>query len=135
MYGALLGLGNTAVIALGIAVREHGGAPAFMALLFIGSFVGVPSGMVIGAIAKRTPGWPVFARLVVIIAPAFFVVTLFGTVARFDAYIVLSFVPTIVAALYLERWTRATQPLPAAQRITNLHQRETESNAVANARW
>ena len=118
VYGAFLGLVNTAVIALGIAVREHGGSQAFTALLILGSFIGVPAGIAIGSIARRTAHSPVPARLIAIIAPAFFIVTVFGTLARFDAYIALAFLPTIAAAMILERKTRAPEVLPVAQRIT-----------------
>ncbi|HEY5948339.1 MAG TPA: hypothetical protein VIV40_22740 [Kofleriaceae bacterium] len=113
--GGFLGIFNIVIIAFGITVREHAGFAGFCAMSILGSFPAVGAGVAIGAIANRTPHWPVLSRLTVIIAPALFVVVAFGTLARFDAYVALAFMPTIAAALYLERSTRARAMLPAAQ--------------------
>ncbi|HEY5945981.1 MAG TPA: hypothetical protein VIV40_10850, partial [Kofleriaceae bacterium] len=87
MRGALLGIINIVIIALGITVREHAGFDGFFVMSIVGSFPALGAGLAIGAIANRTPQWPVLSRLTVIIAPALFVVVAFGTLARFDAYV------------------------------------------------
>jgi len=112
--GALLGIANIHVIALGIAVKEHAGAAGFAAMSLIGSLPAVIAGLLIGAIADRTRRLPTSARLVAIIVPALLIVTAIGVVVGFDAYVTLAFVPTVVAALYLEQSSRESKPLPTA---------------------
>ena len=112
--GAFLGLANVLVIALGIAIREHGGFEAFAALSIIGALPALLAGLLIGIIADRTGRWQVTTRLVVIITPALLVVMFIGCAVGFDAYVTLSFMPTIAAALYLEQRTRSPSRVPPA---------------------
>ena len=81
--GAMLGIANVLVIALGIALKEHGGFEAFCAMAVIGTLPALIAGILIGAIAERSSSWPVVARLLVMIPPA-----LFEAVAEVLAYLI-----------------------------------------------
>jgi hypothetical protein len=115
--GALLGLANALVIALGIAVREHGGLDAFIALTCASLIPALFAGMAIGSLAERTPTWPVVARLPLLVVPAFLIVAGLGALAQFDQYIAVACVPTLAAASLLERRTRARDEVPPARSL------------------
>jgi hypothetical protein len=122
MLGALLGLANMMVIALGIAIGLDEGAQAFFALTFLGSLPAVMTGTVLGVAASRTRDWTIGARYAVIGIPAFSAVMLFGCIIiPLAYYIPFAFAPTLVAVRILEMRTRATSSLPVAMGWASAH--------------
>ncbi len=122
MLGALLGLANMMVIALGIAIGLNEGAQAFFALTFLGSLPAVMTGTVLGVAASRTRDWTIGARYAVIGIPAFAAVMLFGCIIiPLAYYIPFAFAPTLVAVRILEVRTRAAPSLPVAVGWASAH--------------
>ena len=113
--GSLLGIANVLVIALGIAVKEHAGFEGFASMAIIGALPALIAGVLIGAIAAATPRWSIAMRRLVLITPALLIVIGIGTAVGFDMYVELAFLPTIAAALWLERSSRMRELVPAAQ--------------------
>jgi hypothetical protein len=106
--GIALGLANLLVIAIGIA-------PGM--ILFIMLFGGIPAvvaggllGMLAGLTARRSPRW----RAVLLALPALGLVAGLGTFFTLTAAVPVACIPTLVAALVLERWTRQVMPAPVA---------------------
>lgn len=113
--GAFLGAVNVVVISLGIAVTEHHhGADAFAALMVLGMLPGVIAGALIGGLARRNASYSPAARLVSFLLPACGLVMFLGVTVEMGEYIVVACIPTLAAAIALERATRA-MPLPIAQ--------------------
>lgn len=113
--GAFLGAVNVVVIALGIAVTQHHhGADAFATLMILGMLPGVIAGALIGALAKRNARYSAAARLVSFLLPACALVVFLGVGVEMGEYVIVACIPTLAAAVALERATRAT-PLPVAQ--------------------
>lgn len=113
--GAFLGAVNVVVISLGIAVTEHHhGADAFATLMVLGMLPGVIAGALIGGLARRNASYSPAARLVSFLLPACGLVMFLGMTVEMGEYVIVACIPTLAAAIALERATRA-MPLPIAQ--------------------
>ena len=107
----MLGAANVMLIALGIAMMERSGEAAVLVVMF-GMVPGVLAGIVLGAIAGGMKTYSVVARNAALIVPSFGVVVVLGTMFGMDALIPVASIPSVVAALILERWTRKVEPPP-----------------------
>jgi hypothetical protein len=114
MFGAVLGVANMMVIALGIAL-DVGEGGAFAGALFLGGLPALFGGLALGAVAHRTRAWSIGPRFAIIGIPALGFVVMCGTVLlELSRYIPFAFVPTMTAVAILERCTRVARPLPDA---------------------
>ncbi len=104
------------VIALGIAAME-GWAEAGALVLMIGMIPGVLAGLVLGAVAGSMESSNVVARIAALTVPAIGVVIVLATEFGMEEMIAVASIPSVVAALVLERWTRKVEapPVPVAQ--------------------
>lgn len=102
--GVAIGLANLLVIAIGfgpgsiLVVAMFGCIPAAVA----GGLIGVLAGLT----ARSSPWW----RAALLAVPAFGVVAGLGAFFDVTAAIPVACIPTLVAALVLERWTRKVAP-------------------------
>ena len=114
--GFVLGAANVMLIALGIAMMEKSGEAAILVMMF-GMVPGVLAGLVLGAIAGRMESNNVGARIAALVVPSLGVVMLLGTEFGMESLILVASIPSVVAALILERWTRKVEapPVPVAQ--------------------
>lgn len=111
MKGALLGLANTVVITFGIgSIGDYPGLIPTM--LIAGTIVGVPTGFGLGALADLL-SWHRHLRLLLLAAVALLMalVPLSSFVLLTDGQshnqeLLFPCIPTFVAAVILERWTR-----------------------------
>ena len=119
--GMVLGLVNVVLIAIGIEAMNEDTIKIGGAVFAYGLFPGVFTGAFVGAIAARTrvsPRSPRWLRCIVIPAPAIAVVIGLGWFFRVEEYVVPSLVPTLAAALWLERYAReAGEVVPAARAV------------------
>jgi MFS family permease len=109
LKGIGLALANVFVIAIGMSIVANDGA-MFVLVMMFGSVpalvLGALLGLLAGALATRPPHW----RGVLLTLPAFGLVAVLAAVFNFDDAIPVACVPTFLAALLLERWTRRTVP-------------------------
>jgi len=110
--GIALGLANLLVIAIGIVAGHDAGM-----MLLVVLYGGIPAVVVGGLLgtlaeftARRSPRW----RAVLLALPALGLVAGLGTFFGFTAAIPVACIPTLVAALILERWTRQVVQAPVA---------------------
>jgi ABC-type dipeptide/oligopeptide/nickel transport system permease subunit len=109
--GIVLAIANVLVIAIGMSVVAHDDAVFVLVAMF-----GCIPALVIGGLLGRFAG--VYAtssrhvRTVLLSLPAFGLVVLLAAFFGFGAAIPISCVPTFIAALVLERWTRRVVPAP-----------------------
>lgn len=113
-YGALLGFANTFFIAICVgASSDYHLLVAFFTVLF-GVMPGLITGFVLGAVATATNRWNPWVRRITLAVPAvamlLAIAACFGMVRTF----LLPIIPTIVAALLLERRTRSAPVVPVA---------------------
>lgn len=113
--GLVLAAANVVVIALGIAMMERSAEAAGFVMMF-GMIPGVLAGLVLGAVAGHMENSNVVARLAALIVPAICVVILLATQFGMEELIAVASIPSVVAALVLERWTRKVElpPVPVA---------------------
>jgi hypothetical protein len=131
--GALLGIANVCAIAClaGIAIaldlpRSHGGElgagdlPGRNPALQLAQLI-VIVGLVPGTVAGALLGWMATSvqcaralRLTMVAGPAMLVVAWLGAVMGRLELVVSACIPTLVAAVILERWTRRSLPIPLA---------------------
>ena len=107
----MLAAANVMLIALGIATME-GSAEAALLVMMFGMVPGVISGVVLGIVAGHMEKRSVVARTAALIVPSLGVVVLLATEFGMDALIPVASIPSVVAALVLERWTRKIEPPP-----------------------
>jgi len=114
--GTLLGLVNVFVIAIGMAGFESQPNIAMLVIVF-GGLPGVVAGALLGALASVISGSPRVIRVAVLTAPALCVVFALAGEFGMQDLAVVSCIPTVVAALILERWTRLVEapPVPVAR--------------------
>ena len=114
LRGVVLGAANVLVIGIGIGVlrQDLGLTPA---VIMYGGIPGLFAGAVLGVVAQCTEARPPWLRAVVLAVPAVglvvFLAALFEVFGMY-AYVPVACIPTIVAALILERWTRRPPPAP-----------------------
>lgn len=103
--GMLFGAVNVVVIAVALALMEHE-AVAGMIVVMICGVPGVALGGLLGLIARQLAARPPALRVLVLALPAFGLVALLGATFDYRATVPLACIPTLVAALLLERSTR-----------------------------
>jgi hypothetical protein len=121
--GVLLGLANVAVIGLGLglAVSLEGAGGHPLGIAFFVCMIGIVPAVVLGALlgwlAEVTAPLPRWLRAFVLTLPALLLVVLLGAYFAMQQFILVACIPTVVAALVLERATRlvVTPPLPVAR--------------------
>jgi len=114
--GLLLGTINVVVIAIGLAGLEHTGIAGLV--IIFGGLPGAIGGALLGAIAQLIDDAKVPIRIGVLALPAFGLVFLLATQFGMENAAWISCIPTLVAALILERWTRKQpepEPVPVAR--------------------
>jgi hypothetical protein len=125
--GLTLGIGNVVVVAFGLdamgaARYVHGAEDVVLSVIILGALPGAITGAVLGAVAHRYRHAAVSLRRAVIIVPALLVVVALATITELTAVVLPTFVPTVCAALILERRTRS-RLLPIAHARPFAHQR------------
>jgi len=110
--GCLLGFCNVVFIAIGLEWRD----PKLQAMWVItfGIVPGIVTGAVAGALAGATSACPVWPRRVLLANPALAVVATLACEFGVDEHFLVAAIPTLVAVMLLERYTRIVEPLPAA---------------------
>jgi ABC-type dipeptide/oligopeptide/nickel transport system permease subunit len=109
--GFVLGAANVLLIAIGIAMMERSGEAVILVTMF-GMIPGVIAGTVLGVIAQHMPSHNVGARIAALTLPSVLLVIVLGTVFGMEELIPVASIPSVVAALVLERWTRVVEPPP-----------------------
>lgn len=103
-----MGALNVVVIAIGMgaSVGHHDvlGVAFFVAM--VGIVPGVVTGACLGAIAGALRAQPSWLRLPLLLVPALLVVTALALAFSMVSFAGVSAIPTCVAVLLLERWTR-----------------------------
>jgi hypothetical protein len=114
--GFVLGAANVLLIALGIGFMERSGEAAVMVTIF-GMIPGVLAGLLLGLVAGHMESYGVVPRIAALVVPAILVVIVLATEFGMDELIPVASIPTVVAALLLERSTRkiVPPPVPVAQ--------------------
>lgn len=109
--GILLGILNLIVIAFGLAgVMGDGDV-----VILVGMFGGLPAlcgGALIGAAAHWTRRAEPGLRRIVLIVPALAIMAMLAITFDMGEFILVSAIPTTVAALILESKTRQVEPPP-----------------------
>jgi hypothetical protein len=111
--GTGLGLLNVAFIALGISFAYND--PDLRVAMFVLVFGILPGGLtgaILGLLAHASRAHPRWFRLPILIVPAVLVVFALGGEFDMLRFVPLAAIPTVIAALQLERRTRATFPPP-----------------------
>jgi len=112
LLGTFLGFCNVLFIAMGLQWRDPS-LPAHCVITFgllPGIMIGAFSGWIAGATATWS-SWP--RRALLAITPLGLVGSLAG-VFELGEHTLVAAIPTLVAVMVLERWTRSTSPLPTA---------------------
>lgn len=114
--GLVLGAANVILIAIGIAMQE-GSAEAAALVMMIGMIPGVIAGVILGVVGGQIEGYGLVARLAALTLPAVAVVIWLASEFGMEELILVASIPSVVAALLLERWTRKVvmPPVPVAQ--------------------
>ena len=120
--GRAIGLGvvmawmNVALISIVISIAEREGIVFLIAVFsvvpatILGAFLGI-----VARVSRRAPKW---LRVAMLTVPAILLVFALGGEFAMRQYITMASIPTIIAALALERVTReaaVSPPLPVAQ--------------------
>jgi hypothetical protein len=118
--GIALGAANVLVIAIGLAAAEKQANIAVLVMMF-GGVPGLVAGAGLGALASFTATIPPPIRVAILTLPALGVV--YGLAHEFglQELALVSSIPTVVAALVLEKWTRHVDPppVPVARAISD----------------
>ena len=109
--GFVLAAANVLVIAIGFSVTE-GSAEAGVLVTLIGMIPGVLAGLVLGVFAGLLEASGVPQRIAVLTVPTLGVVVVLASMFGMDELVLLASIPSVVAALVLERWTRKPPPPP-----------------------
>lgn len=109
--GFVLAAANVMVIAMGISMMESSAEAGFFVMMF-GMIPGVLAGIVLGLLAGHMESYSVAARLAALIVPTVGVVILLATEFGMEPLVPVASIPSVVAALVLERWTRKVEPPP-----------------------
>ena len=118
--GILLGLANTVVIAFGLALAVPSRSLG-LSIVVVGFIPGMLLGAFVGGIAGLTARNPAWVRVILLAPlPVAFVVVM-ASALRLGSAGELTVIPTLVAVLLLESWSRAPAPgpdLPRARAAT-----------------
>jgi hypothetical protein len=111
LKGIMLAIANVLVIAIGMSVVARDG-DVFVFVVMFGSIPAVVLGGLLGLFAGRYATRSRHWRTVLLSLPAFGLVVVLAAFFMFDAAVPIACVPTFIAALVLERWTRQVVPAP-----------------------
>jgi ABC-type antimicrobial peptide transport system permease subunit len=111
LQGVMLALANVLVIAIGISAVEHD-AGLFVLVVMFGTIPALVLGGLLGAFAGKYATSSRHWRTTLLSLPAFGLVVLLAGFFSLNAAIPIACVPTFIAALVLERWTRQVVPVP-----------------------
>jgi len=122
LRGALLGSANATVIAFGMCFDDAGGltfhihdrAFGFALIALVACIPGAIFGAMVGRLADNLVNYKVWMRRLALISTAFTVVVFLGGMAELHRYVLISFIPTLAAALLLETRTRGHAAVPLA---------------------
>lgn len=114
--GVLLAWLNCLVIALCLAISERDPSVLVMVSVFAAVPAGI-TGLVAGSLVGAMPKHPLWWRLIVLLVPSFALVVVLGTQMGMAHYVVVASIPTLVACVVLEKWTRSPeqQEIPVAR--------------------
>jgi hypothetical protein len=115
--GVLLGLANLLVIAVGAAFMAgapEGGVLLFLAVSLLGFVPAIAAGAFIGMLAGSLEEHPL-VRMTIIGLCGFAGVMIMGAILQATELILPAYIPTLVAASILERWTRHEAVIPKAR--------------------
>lgn len=109
-------MANSVVIALGLAISENE-PQLFLVVSLMAAIPAGFTGLVAGSLVGAMPKSPVWWRLITLLVPSFGLVAVLATQFGMGGYILVASIPTLVACLVLERWTRWTgdDELPVAR--------------------
>ena len=107
--GLLLGTVNTFVIAVGLSAME-GDTEVAIIVMMVGVVPGTVLGGLLGLTAHLTKAWHIWGRRILLTVPALLLVVLLARVFAAHEFILVSCIPTVVAAFLLERNTRLITP-------------------------
>jgi hypothetical protein len=116
--GMLLGIANCVVIAVGMAAPEHtDGLGLGMIVFLVGVLPAIFAGCLLGWLAGKWASQPVRSRRLRLLIPAWLVVVALAIMTGLVNFILVSWIPTTVAVLLLERATRRppAPPVPVAR--------------------
>jgi hypothetical protein len=109
--GIMLGAVNVLVIAIGMGVMV-GDSEATTLVVMFGGIPGVIAGGFLGWIARCLEARSPRLRVPLLAVPAVGVVCFLAASFDMSATIPVACIPTLVAVLLLERWTRRVTPAP-----------------------
>lgn len=107
--GVAMAIANVLVIALAMGAAEHDAEVTILVTMFAGLpavVLGAVLGWLAGLTATKSPRW----RAVLFALPAFGLVAVLASFFGLTAAVPVACIPTLVAALLLERWTRQVVP-------------------------
>lgn len=115
----LLGIANVLVIAVGMTVLTNEDA-VFMFVTLFGGVPGLAAGALLGVVGAKMTQAGRLARLAALGLPALGLVFLLARWFLLVEFALISCIPTLVAVLILEQWTRVVPvpPVPVA-RVAN----------------
>jgi hypothetical protein len=111
LKGIVLAIANVLVIAIGMSVVAHEDG-VFMLVVMFGGIPALVVGTLLGLFAGQYATRSRHLRTALLSLPAFGLVVLLAVFFGFDAAIPIACVPTFIAVLVLERWTRQVVPEP-----------------------
>jgi hypothetical protein len=111
MRGIVLGAANVLVIAIGMGVMAHDSEVTSL-VATLGAMPGMIAGAVLGWLAQCVATRPPRLRVALLAVPAVGVVVALADTFGMDASVPVACIPTLVAVLILERWTRRVTPAP-----------------------
>jgi hypothetical protein len=103
--GLVLGALNVIVIGIGLTILTHDGFMAWFVIVW-GGIPGAFLGAMLGWLAENVATWSPRPRMALLGVPAVGAVVGLGAAFGMSGSIPVACIPTIVAALILERWTR-----------------------------
>jgi hypothetical protein len=111
LRGVVLGAANVLVIAIGMSIAARDGDVTVLVVLY-GGIPGLVTGALLGGIAQGIAAQPPQLRAPVLAVPAIGVVLFLASAFDMLPMAPVACIPTVVAALILERWTRRVAPAP-----------------------
>jgi hypothetical protein len=111
LRGVVLGAANVLVIAIGMGVMARHGDVTSSVIMF-GGIPGLIAGGLLGGLAQGIATRSPWLRATVLAVPAVGVVFFLASAFEMTPMAPIACIPTVVAALILERWTRRVTPAP-----------------------
>jgi hypothetical protein len=86
-----------------LCMHDHAHHSAWLAVFILGLVPALVTGVIAGRIAHRCRDWPVWSRRLVVVPLPLAVVVMLGGISGLYEYVLPALIPTLVAALWLER--------------------------------